>query len=130
MTNIDSPTPLSDAALERFHIFKGEIFANVKTALNGKLSPSEHQSFESWSEAIEHRCHDGRRRYGDKSFTRSPLELVREVMEEIADIPGWSWILAQHQDLSAGQRRQVITALAKAYELQRDFEAIEADLQS
>jgi len=35
----------------------------------------------------------GRREYGDRSFSREPRELVREVEEELFDVAGWAFIL-------------------------------------
>jgi len=42
---------------------------------------------------IEARMEAGRREYGEKSFSRDPLELLAEIREELADVAGWSFIL-------------------------------------
>lgn len=39
------------------------------------------------------RLADGRRTYGDRSFSRAPRELVREIEEELLDVAAWSFIL-------------------------------------
>lgn len=35
----------------------------------------------------------GAREYGDRSFFRSPLETVDQVLDEVADIAGWAFVL-------------------------------------
>jgi len=35
----------------------------------------------------------GKIEYGDKSFSKEPLELVREIQQECLDITGWGFVL-------------------------------------
>lgn len=42
---------------------------------------------------VSERLEKGAIAYGNKSFSREPTELLREIDEEIADICGWSFIL-------------------------------------
>ena len=44
-------------------------------------------------EATSARLEAGRRDYGDRSFSRPPEELAREVEEELFDVAAWSFIL-------------------------------------
>lgn len=39
------------------------------------------------------RAHQGKIEYGDKSFSRDPIELCREVQQECIDNANWAWIL-------------------------------------
>lgn len=39
------------------------------------------------------RAHQGKIEYGDKSFSRDPIELCREVQQECIDTANWAWIL-------------------------------------
>ena len=50
-------------------------------------------SREEWMLAIIQRLKAGRDEYGDGSFTLPRSELVREVLEEAADLAGWGFIL-------------------------------------
>lgn len=49
--------------------------------------------FSKFVKELEKRMEAGHREYGDKSFSRDPLELLGEVEEELMDISGWSLIL-------------------------------------
>ena len=44
-------------------------------------------------EATSARLEAGRRDYGDRSFSRTPKELAREVEVELFDVAAWSFIL-------------------------------------
>lgn len=44
-------------------------------------------------ELVTSRLEAGAKEYGDKSFSRPPMELIREIREEIADVLGWVEIL-------------------------------------
>jgi len=46
-----------------------------------------------FASCVAARLEAGRREYGDKSFSREPTELVREVEEELFDVAGWAFIL-------------------------------------
>ena len=46
-----------------------------------------------FAELVESRQRAGRIEYGDRSFSRDPLELVGEIEEEIADVAGWAFVL-------------------------------------
>lgn len=43
--------------------------------------------------AASSRLEAGREAYGDRSFSRPPEELAREVEEELLDVAAWSFIL-------------------------------------
>ncbi|MFH2001840.1 MAG: hypothetical protein ABIK28_19310, partial [Planctomycetota bacterium] len=51
---------------------------------------------DNWKEfttAITARLEAGRREYGNSSFTRPLPELADEVMEELLDVCGWSYLI-------------------------------------
>lgn len=43
--------------------------------------------------ALRARLDAGRREYGPASFTRSPLEVRKEIEEELLDVAGWAFVL-------------------------------------
>lgn len=47
----------------------------------------------SFAELVAARLEKGRELYGDRSFSLEPLELTKEVEEEILDVCAWSFIL-------------------------------------
>ena len=51
------------------------------------------EDFPGYCERIKARLEVGAQSYGDASFTRTPLELLEEIEQEILDIAGWSFIL-------------------------------------
>lgn len=44
-------------------------------------------------EKLNAKMKQGFKDYGDKSFSRPPIELVEEIEEELLDICGWSMIM-------------------------------------
>ena len=46
-----------------------------------------------FASCVAARLEAGRREYGDRSFSREPRELIREVEEELFDVAGWAFIL-------------------------------------
>ena len=44
-------------------------------------------------ELVAARLEAGRKEYGDRSFERKGEELIDEIIEELADVCGWSYIL-------------------------------------
>ena len=44
-------------------------------------------------ELVAARLEAGRQEYGDRSFERKGEELIDEIIEELADVCGWSYIL-------------------------------------
>ena len=46
-----------------------------------------------FASCVAARLETGRREYGDRSFSREPRELVREVEEELFDVAGWAFVL-------------------------------------
>lgn len=50
-------------------------------------------SFDSFAAMVAERLEQGRRAYGDQSFTRPPSELASEIEEELADVCGWAFVL-------------------------------------
>ncbi|MGH7821810.1 MAG: hypothetical protein ACREQ9_18765 [Candidatus Binatia bacterium] len=47
----------------------------------------------SFAELVAARLEKGREVYGDRSFSLMPLELTKEVEEEILEVCAWSFIL-------------------------------------
>jgi len=50
-------------------------------------------SFGTFTALVAERLEQGRRQYGDRSFTRPPAELASEIEEELADVCGWAYVL-------------------------------------
>lgn len=50
-------------------------------------------SWPLFASCVATRLEAGRREYGNRSFSREPRELVREVEEELFDVAGWAFIL-------------------------------------
>jgi hypothetical protein len=50
-------------------------------------------AFESFAGAVGRRLEQGRTAYGDRSFSKEPTELLREIEEELLDVCAWSFIL-------------------------------------
>jgi hypothetical protein len=42
---------------------------------------------------VRERLKKGAVAYGDKSFSQEPVDLLREMDEEIADVCGWAFVL-------------------------------------
>ena len=55
--------------------------------------PKYRTVFPEFIERLEERMEKGYEEYGDKSFDRTPAELITEIEEEILDICGWAVIL-------------------------------------
>lgn len=53
----------------------------------------EHPAFADFAAAVERRLENGREVYGDRSFDLASPRLLDEVLEELADVAGWSFIL-------------------------------------
>jgi hypothetical protein len=51
------------------------------------------RGFDAFADAIAARLENGARAYGGRSFVRHSSELVREILEELESIAGWSFIL-------------------------------------
>jgi hypothetical protein len=51
------------------------------------------EQFPGYCERIKTRLEVGARTYGDKSFSREPVELLEEIQQEIDDISGWAFVL-------------------------------------
>jgi hypothetical protein len=49
--------------------------------------------YPGYCERIKARLDVGATLYGDKSLSRSPKELLKEIQEEIEDIAGWGFML-------------------------------------
>lgn len=54
---------------------------------------SQRRTIFDFIEAAAHRLEKGQISYGDRSFSREPLELLTEIEEEVLDVCTWSWIL-------------------------------------
>jgi len=51
------------------------------------------EALDEFFEEIRSRMKMGHEEYGDRSFSKEPAELIRELEEEILDICGWAFIL-------------------------------------
>lgn len=49
--------------------------------------------FAMFAADLRRRLEAGAQEYGDRSFSRDPDELLREIDEEILDIAGWAYVL-------------------------------------
>jgi len=58
------------------------------------LSASRAEHMRLFVERVMTRLDAGRAAYGDKSFSKSPVALLDEILEEICDISGWGAVLA------------------------------------
>ena len=50
-------------------------------------------SWDKFTSEIWERLKQGAEDYEDKSFSRHPIELIKEAKEELADVLGWAFIL-------------------------------------
>lgn len=51
------------------------------------------EEFEDFVRLVQTRLSAGAKEYGDRSFSRKPLDLMNEIQEELLDICGWSFVL-------------------------------------
>ncbi len=49
--------------------------------------------FQRFVDAVAERLEQASVIYGDRSFSRDPAKLLREIEEELLDVCGWSFIL-------------------------------------
>ena len=47
-----------------------------------------------FADEVASRLDAGAREYGQRSFSREPADLIDEVQQELRDVAGWSWVLA------------------------------------
>jgi hypothetical protein len=77
-----------------------------------KLSPGQRARFEKQFVAmLRRRWKAGAREYGDASFFRPAPETVEQVLDEIADVAGWSFILWVQLKLRLDAILQAATAI-------------------
>lgn len=57
------------------------------------LEPEWRRHWPAFTQALQERLADGHREYGDESFSRTPLDLLSEIEQEVYDICGWAFIL-------------------------------------
>ena len=55
--------------------------------------PKYREVFPEFIETLRARMEQGFKKYGDKSFERSGVELLEEIEQEVLDICGWSVVL-------------------------------------
>jgi len=79
--------------------------------------------FWRFQRTIKDRLRKGARDYGDRSFDRPPAELLDEIMEEIADIPGWGAILFSRA-MNDAARAELTALLADSFRLWRRAERL------
>jgi hypothetical protein len=58
-----------------------------------KPSPDPLDAFDGFVSAVRQRLEAGRVAYGEKSFGRSPAELIGELQQEALDLAGWGFVL-------------------------------------
>ena len=51
------------------------------------------EDFEDFVGLVQARLSAGAKEYGDRSFSRHPMDLMNEIQEELLDICGWSYVL-------------------------------------
>ncbi len=51
------------------------------------------QHFADFVRTVEDRLTQGHADYGDRSYSATPADLIREIREELADVAGWASIL-------------------------------------
>lgn len=73
--------------------------------------------FPLFADRLRKRWADGAARYGDASFGRPMVETVRQVLEELEDVPGWLFVLWVQARVAAGE----VLDLAQRHELEEDF---------
>ena len=56
-------------------------------------APSRELAWRLFASNVAARLEAKKQKYGDRSFSREPLELVREIEEELLDVSGWAFIL-------------------------------------
>lgn len=77
--------------------------------------------FPTFVEAVARRLKDGRRAYGDRSFSRPPAELLSELAQETLDLAGWGFVLwfriqalrsvAQRRDAKRGTEPRAVRVI-------------------
>jgi hypothetical protein len=60
---------------------------------NSKSRRSLAEDFPIFMEEVLSRAIEGAKTYGDHSYDRPKAELIDEIMQECADVCGWSFIL-------------------------------------
>ena len=90
--------------------------AQDRKQLGGK-SEEWKPSFQQYIEAVTRRMRCGHREYGDRSFSAEPLQLIREVQEELEDVCGWSFVL-WHRLEAAKRALQGVQLPARAEEIE------------
>lgn len=56
-------------------------------------APDPLDAFDEFTRAVRSRLEAGRVAYGDRSFSRPPVELVEELRQEALDLAGWGFVL-------------------------------------
>lgn len=51
------------------------------------------QAFEQYAAGVSKRLAKGAEDYGDESFSKDPVELIKELQDECLDLAGWGFIL-------------------------------------
>lgn len=60
-------------------------------------------AFTLFAERLRKRWAGGAKRYGDASFRATMAETCRQVMEELEDVPGWSFVLWLQARMHCGE---------------------------
>ena len=55
--------------------------------------PEFERELKAHLDSIEKRLRVGAVKYGDRSFSRDPAELIQEILDEVDDIAGWCFPL-------------------------------------
>lgn len=59
------------------------------------MRPSRDDRANEYFAKVRDRLDKGAGVYGDSSYSRDPLDLLREVREELYDVSGWAFVLEQ-----------------------------------
>lgn len=64
--------------------------------MNERYTPSLGSTLRAWNHfagRVKQRLKRGARQYGNRSFSKDPEELLRELQQEALDLAGWGFIL-------------------------------------
>lgn len=73
--------------------------------------------FPLFADRLRKRWAEGAARYGDASFGRPMVETVRQILEELEDVPGWLFVLWVQARVAAGE----VLDLAQRRDLEEEF---------
>jgi hypothetical protein len=74
--------------------------------------------FQSFCDAMDKKMAKGYETFGDKSYDRDGLSLIKEIQEELVDVAGWAQVRwGQLEELKKKERRlESVTHQTKSWE--------------